>query len=277
MTREHSYQNVTRPSYGRLRAADSLILAPTAPAASPAPAPRRAFHDTPRRLAKGKGNKKGEHKDRHSDPAPSAAGDGTTAGGHPVPTPEEVLDFADVQSRLAKHAAQGQDLLKKLRSGGRFNTDLLGSVKVQPDRKDGASYPLRELAVVVPRGGRAVSIIVNEGIYVKPILSAIQAHKDYNQQPQRDPDNELELVLKIEAEAPEDAAKRARAVCHEWRERIREVRKKRAALHDSWKKERLLLPDVKRKADTELEKVIKAELTKLDAVEKDATKAAGAK
>ena len=195
-----------------------------------------------------------------------------------MPTAEEVLDFADVQSRLAKHAEQGQDLLKKLRSGGRFNPDLLGGVRVQPDKSGGgASYPLRELAAVVPRGGRAVSIVVHEAAYLKPVLSAIQAHKDYNQQPQRDPDNELELVLKIEPEAPEDAARRARAVCHEWRERVREVRKKRATLHDAWKKDRLLLPDVKRKADTELEKIIKAELTKLDAVEKDATKAAGAK
>lgn len=183
-----------------------------------------------------------------------------------------------MESRLKKGSESPVENLKKLKAGGRFNPDLIGQVRVQPDRKDGgASYPLRELAQIVPKGGRTISILVHEAESIKPIMSAIQASKEFNQQPQRDPDNELELVLKMELEKREDVVKRVKAVCHEWRERVRQVRQKRDKVHAAWKKDGLLLPDVKRKADTELDKVIKAKMSEIDAAEKEALKAAEGK
>lgn len=177
-----------------------------------------------------------------------------------------------MQSRLAKASEAPTEALKKLKSGGRFNPDLIGAVRVQPDKKDGTTYPLRELAQVVPKGGRTISVIVHEAASVKPVMSAIQASRDFNQQPQRDPDNELELVLKLELEKREDVARRAKAVCHEWREKVRQVRQKRDKVHAAWKKDGTLLPDVKRKADTELDKIIKAKVAEIDALEKDTVK-----
>ncbi|KAH8682402.1 ribosome recycling factor domain-containing protein [Xylariales sp. PMI_506] len=196
---------------------------------------------------------------------------------HPPANPDEPLDFADVKSRLNKASEPAQDALKKLKAGGRFNPDQIGALRVQPERQGGATYPLRELAEVVPKGGRTISILVHEEAYVKPVMSAIQASRDFNQQPQRDPDNELELVLKVEPDKREDVVKRVKAVCHEWRERVRQVRHKRDKTHAAWKKDGLVGPDLKRKLDSELDKIIKAKVAEIDAAEKLASKTAEGK
>jgi ribosome recycling factor len=255
----------------------------------------RSLHTTPCRLKKGgKGkhaeerpSKGGKNKGNDSSSAPAASSKSSSGGGggggdggssqHPTPNPEEPLDFADVQSRLAKASEAPTEALKKLKSGGRFNPDAIGALRVQPDKKEATTYPLRELAQVVPKGGRTISLLVHEEASIRPIMSAIQSSRDFNQQPQRDPDNELELVLKMELESREDVARRAKAVCHEWREKVRQVRQKRDKVHAAWKKDGLLLPDAKRKADTELDKVIKAKIAEIDAAEKDALKAAEGK
>ncbi|ETS74802.1 hypothetical protein PFICI_13286 [Pestalotiopsis fici W106-1] len=278
-------QNAVRPTSAALRAAASSSSQSFAVAA-----PLRPFHTTPCRLKKGGKGKHAEERqsgkgsksksnDGSSAAAPASTPSSSSGGSsqHPTPNPEEPLDFADVQSRLAKASEAPAEALKKLKSGGRFNPDLIGSLRVQPDKKEAATYPLRELAQVVPKGGRTISLLVHEEASIKPIMSAIQASRDFNQQPQRDPDNELELVLKMELESREDVARRAKAVCHEWREKVRQVRQKRDKVHAAWKKDGLLLPDAKRKADTELDKVIKAKVAEIDAAEKEALKAAEGK
>ena len=243
----------------------------------------RSLHTTPVWLKKkSREDKEQARASRHAPDAGSSSSgssksnhaySSTSASQRPTPTAEDVLDFADVESRLAKLSSNANESLKKIKSGGRFNPDLIGAVKVQPDRKDAVSYPIRELASVIPKGGRTISILVHEAVNIKPIMSAVQSHRDFNQQPQRSPDNELELILKVEAESREDVAKRIKAICHDWRERIRDVRQRRDKLHAAWKKDGSLLPDAKRKADTELDKVIKAEVAKVDAAEKETTKA----
>ncbi|KAK8016342.1 ribosomal recycling factor protein [Apiospora rasikravindrae] len=243
----------------------------------------RSLHTTPIWLKKKGREEKEQARARPAADSGNSSGSSTSGGGgsssqHPTPTPEEALDFADVHSRLTKLASHANESLKKIKSGGRFNPDLIGSVKVQPDRKESSvSYPIRELASVIPKGGRTISLLVHEAAYIKPIMSAVQAHRDFNQQPQRSPDNELELILKVEPEKREDLAKRVKAICHDWRERIRDVRQRRDKLHAAWKKDGSMLPDAKRKADTELDKVIKAEVAKVDAAEKETMKAAESK
>ncbi|KAI1137102.1 ribosome recycling factor [Hypoxylon sp. FL0543] len=218
-----------------------------------------------------KGKVRENRKKREEEAAASHPGgdDGEPGGpSHPTPDPGEPLDFADVKSRIQRASDFFQEALKKLKAGGRFNPDVVGALRVQPDRKSGTTYPLREVAQVVPRGGRAVSIIVHEEAYVKPIMSAVQASADFNQQPQRDPDNELELILKIEPETKEDTLKRAKALCHDWRERVRSVRQKRDKLHVKWRKEGSIGPDLKTMADRDLEKIIKAKIADIDQLEK---------
>ncbi|KAK7983880.1 ribosome recycling factor [Apiospora arundinis] len=274
----------TRPTAAVVRAAPST----TTLAAPGNLNSLRSLHTTPVWLKKKGREEKEQARGRPAPDAGSSSGSsknssnnassGASASQHPTPTPEEVLDFADVNSRLTKLASHANESLKKIKMGGRFNPDLIGSVKVQPDRKESSeSYPLRELASVIPKGGRTISILVHEAANIKPIMSAVQAHRDFNQQPQRSPDNELELILKVEPEKREDVAKRIKAICHDWRERIRDVRQRRDKLHAAWKKDGSLLPDAKRKADTELDKVIKAEVAKVDAAEKETTKATESK
>ncbi|KAI0849641.1 ribosome recycling factor [Daldinia vernicosa] len=192
---------------------------------------------------------------------------------HPPANPEEPLNFADVESRIRRSDEHHRELLKKLRVGGRFNPDVVGALRVQPDRKDpSVTYPLREVAQVISRGGRTISLIAHEAAYVKPIMSAVQASADFNQQPQRDPDNELELILKIEPETRDDLLRRAKAVCNDWRDRVRSVRQKRDKQHVTWRKNNEIGPDLKRTADKELDKIIKAKMVEIDDLEKDTLK-----
>ncbi|KAI1408957.1 ribosome recycling factor [Hypoxylon sp. FL1857] len=280
-------QDVVRPAFiaGTSKHAQYLQLQPCS-----APSTHRTFHaGTP--AYKGKSREPGwkdpkakkreireEHaKEMAASRSAAADEDGSDGSKYPTPNPEEPLDFADVKSRNKRHDEHFREALKKLKTGGRFNPDIVGALRVQPDRKSGATYPLKEVAQIVPRGGRTISILVHEEEYVKPIMSAIQASADFNQQPQRDPDNELELILKIEPERRDDLLKRVRAMCHDWRERVRAVRQKRDKLHTTWRKDGSMGPDLKRTADKELEKIIKAKMTEIDEAEKQALKDAETK
>ncbi|TRX94176.1 hypothetical protein FHL15_004944 [Xylaria flabelliformis] len=260
-----------------------------APAGARSPPPHlyfgsRAFHASPtshkkkkeetQKPARGKSAEKPNSSSGSSGGSSIDADDGPK---HPQPSPDEPLDFADVESRLQKHADHFNPSLKKMQTGGRFDPDAVGALQVTVDKKAGESYPLRELAQVVPRGGRAVSLLVHEAEYVKPIMSAVQTSADFNQQPQRDPDNELELILKIEPEKRDELVKRVKATAHEWRERIRAVRQKRDKLHVTWKKDKVVGPDLKNTADKELEKIIKAAVAEVDEAEKNAIKIAESK
>lgn len=197
---------------------------------------------------------------------------------HPPANPENPLDFADVLSRMRRHDEYFRGALKKLKTGGRFNPDILGTLRVQPDRKNSTvTYPLRELAQVSSQGGRIVSVLAHEEAYVKPILSAVQASPDFNQQPQRVPDNELELLLRIEPESREDLLRRVKATCNDWRDRARATRRWREKHHANWRKDGGMGPDLKRAAEKELDKVVKAKMVEIDDAEKEALKAAESK
>ncbi|KAI1656940.1 ribosome recycling factor [Daldinia decipiens] len=248
-----------------------ILLLPQYPAGS---GNIRALHTTSP-VWKSKAPKDKTRED-HKKPASVARGDAEAddpnGPKHPPANPETPLNFADVESRIRRHDEHHRELLKELRAGGRFNPVVVGALRVQPDRKDPATYPLRELAQVIPRGGRTISLIAHEAAYVKPIMSAVQASSDFNQQPQRDPDNELELILKIEPETRDDLLKRAKAVCNDWRDRVRSVRQKRDKQHVTWRKNSEIGPDLKRLADKELDKIIKAKMAEIDDLEKDAIK-----
>ncbi|KAH7027682.1 ribosome recycling factor domain-containing protein [Microdochium trichocladiopsis] len=204
----------------------------------------------------------------------SKSGGGGGGGGGPAANPEDPLNFDDVKARYAKQSEHFIEKLKKFRAGGRFNPDSIASLPVTTDKATGESYPLRELGQVVPKGGRTISIILHEAAYVKPVMSAIQSSADFNQQPQRDPDNELELILKIEAEKPDEVAKRIKALCHDWRGKVKLIRQKRDKQHTAWRKDGLMLADAKKQADKELEKVIKTLNAEIDAKEKETLKLA---
>jgi ribosome recycling factor len=189
---------------------------------------------------------------------------------HPKPNPEQPLDFSDVLSRWAAIDEFHNDIVKKMRSGGRFNPDAIGNVPVQPDKKSPETFALHELAQVVPRSGRTISLLVHEKEYIKPIISAIQASPDFNQQPQRSEDNELELILKVELEKKEEMVKRLKESCQAWRLKIRQAKSKRDKVTDKWRKSKAVLVDVAKKADTDLQKLQDKKMTEIDKIEEQA-------
>ncbi|KAI1392762.1 ribosome recycling factor [Hypoxylon trugodes] len=240
---------------------------------------QRSFHTTKNSPAKAKNSKPPKNqKNQKPEPAPTNRAENDNEDGegskHPRANPEEPLDFSDVHSRIKQHDERFRDTLKKMRTGGRFNPDLMGNLRVTPNRKEpDITYPLREVAQVIHRGGRTISILVNEEAYIKPIMSAVQGSEEFNQQPQRDPDNELELIIKIEPEKPDGLIRRIKAACLDWRDRVRSIRHKRDKQVTAWRKDGAIGPDMKRTVEKELEKIIKAKMTEIDEAEKQALKA----
>lgn len=179
---------------------------------------------------------------------------------------EAAFDLSDVDAEYKKHDERFERRLREFKSaGGRFNPDLLGQLRVRPDRDSPETYPLRELAQVVYRGGRSVSIMVSDQSYIKPIMSAVQASEEFNQQPQRDADNDLELTLRIEPDNPDEQAKRVRAECNTWKDAVRGVLSTRKSKHATWLKAKYLTKDDLKRLD----KTVKAmQDKKLEAIEK---------
>lgn len=150
--------------------------------------------------------------------------------------------------------------------GGRFNPTNLGSLPVavkDPEAGDG-SFPLRELAQVVPRSGRTISLLVHDKAYIKPIMSAVQSSREFNQQPQRSEDNELELLLKIELERKDDVVRRIKEAVQLWKDRVRQVRSRHEKVLKGWKKTGAVLPDLVMKAEKELQKVQDKKMKEID-------------
>lgn len=186
--------------------------------------------------------------------------------GGPQATPEDPLDFSSVTAAYGPIDAHFKTLLAGMVHGGRFNPTNLGSLPVAvKDASEGdASFPLRELAQVVPRSGRTISLLVHDKAYIKPIMSAVQSSREFNQQPQRSPDNELELLLKVELERKDDVTRRIKETVQQWRERIRQARTKHEKLLKDWKKTGAVLPDIIKKADKELQKVQDKKMKEID-------------
>ncbi|KAK4197865.1 ribosome recycling factor domain-containing protein [Triangularia verruculosa] len=105
---------------------------------------------------------------------------------------------------------------------GRFNVDSIGAIPVSLDKKSPVTYRLQELATVAPLGGRRWSILAFEEASVKPIISAVLKSPDFNQQPQRNEENPLELTMTVEPEKVDDLVKRAKDLCTEWRNKLRD-------------------------------------------------------
>ena len=236
-------------------------------AGTPARASVRFFSQTPPERAKAS-------KRRSEAAKPNGGGKeekeiAAAADGRPKPNPEDPFDFSDFEFGCKKGADHFEEELKKMRAGGRFTPDVIGAVRVRPDKKSGETFPLHELAAIVPKGGRNISVLVHEASFVKPVMSAVQGSPQFNQQPQRSEDNELELIIKVEPEKKDGLAKRAKEVCHAWREQIRAEKHKRDTAAKKWKKDKLVTSDDKTRHDKELQKLQDKKMAHVDTKEKE--------
>jgi ribosome recycling factor len=189
------------------------------------------------------------------------------------PNAPDPLDFSALDNAIGPIDTHFKSQLQGLVHGGRFNPETIGalSVHVKPAHDAPADtptdFPLRELAQVVPRGRTHISLLLNDVEYTKPIMSAVQSSPDFNQQPQKSEDNELELILRVEADRKDETVKRAKEVTQQWRDRVRQARSKHEKAMKEWKKKKLVLPDDFKLAERELQKVQDKKMKEIDTEE----------
>lgn len=75
---------------------------------------------------------------------------------------EDPYDFSTLETGIKKALSKLQDDLSKLRTGGRFNPKLLESVRVQLKKDSKSSFRLGDLAQVIPKGGKSITVLVGE-------------------------------------------------------------------------------------------------------------------
>jgi ribosome recycling factor len=85
-----------------------------------------------------------------------------SSAGENSSTVEDPYDFSTLEVGIQKALTKLQDDLSKLRTGGRFNTELLESVRVQLKKENKQSLRLGDLAQVVPKGGKSIVVLVGE-------------------------------------------------------------------------------------------------------------------
>lgn len=138
---------------------------PVVPIPSGTPRQSRNFTGSPALYKKkDKGAKKGANPDAEASPAAT--------------TTEDPFDLSILHSGISTAISRLKDDLSKLRAGGRFNTATLEGLKVQLSKDSQDVVRLGDLAQVVPKGGRMVTILAAEE-QVRPtqlysIFSAIE-------------------------------------------------------------------------------------------------------
>lgn len=167
------------------------------------------------------------------------------------------------------------DDLAKLRTGGRFNPELLESVRVSLSKETAETFKISELAQVLPKGGRSLMILVGEHEHVKPIISAIQ-HSDLNLQPVQDSHNvnQLNVPLPPPTKESRDAAQRQAAEAGV--KASTAITNVRAQVQKHFRKmevEKLALPDELKRAHKEMEKIVKEGTNRVKDIVKAAQKA----
>ncbi|KAH8880062.1 ribosome recycling factor [Thozetella sp. PMI_491] len=237
------------------------------------PLARLFSQSTPQhKSAKPKGAAKSKKDSGASKEGASGSSGSKDEKGRVQANPEDPFDLTDVEQAFDRLGRRHEEELKQMRSGGRFTPEVIGALLVRPEKGSSATYPLREVAQVAPKGGRTISILVSEARLVKAVQSAILNSENYNQQPQVAEDNELELLMKVEPEPTDALVKRAKEVLHRWREEVRAERHKRDVVNKKWVADKVLSTDDKRKLDKELQKVQDARMNAINNKEKEVLK-----
>jgi len=83
------------------------------------------------------------------------------------------LDFSAMEMTISQAQDRMKDELSKLRSGGRFNHELLETLRVNLN-KEKDTVKLGDVAQVLPRGGRIIVVLVGENdvwLRIHPFIS----------------------------------------------------------------------------------------------------------
>ncbi|KAJ5449701.1 uncharacterized protein N7458_006150 [Penicillium daleae] len=219
-----------------------LLRFSVAPSPSLALRQSRNFANSPALYKKKeKATKKVSHSDVESSAADAA---------------EDPFDLSPLHSGISTAISRLKDDLSKLRAGGRFNTATLEGLKVQLGKDSQDSVKLGDLAQVVPKGGRMVTILVAEEEHIKPVTSAVVS-SNLSLTPQADPHNALQLNIPIPPPTKESRDKNVQAAKQAFEKAASAVRDSRGAMHkrlQDMQKKKLARPDDVRKAHDHMEK-----------------------
>ncbi|KAI9668983.1 MAG: hypothetical protein M1829_005211 [Trizodia sp. TS-e1964] len=172
---------------------------------------------------------------------------------------DDPFDFSPLQAGIKKAIARLKAELVNLRATSGFNLAALEGLKVELD-KQGTTAPLTDLAQVMRKGGRSVVVLVGEKDHVKPIMSAILAHRELNVTPQVVSGAPLELLIPIPPPTKESRAEAVAAagrVGEEAAGAIRAARQGARRKLKGLKDGKKVRPDDLRRAEKELEEVVR--------------------
>lgn len=79
-----------------------------------------------------------------------------------ITSTDDPFDLSQLQNGISAAVVRLKEDLSKLRAGGRFNTAVLESLKVHLSKDSKDSVKLGDLAQVVPKGGRMVTLLAAE-------------------------------------------------------------------------------------------------------------------
>ncbi|TVY49813.1 Ribosome-recycling factor [Lachnellula occidentalis] len=233
----------------------TTIRRPFLPASKPALNGTRAFSQSPLLFAKKKSKA-----DRELEDAASTN-----------QVVEDPFDFSELNSGVEKALKKLENDLSKLRTGGRFNPEVLDNLRVSLSKESKKTERLGDLANVMPNGGRMLMVLVGQKEHLHPVMSAIQAAKIINLQPQIDPQNSTtQLNIRIPPPTKEsrdqalaDASKTgetakagvqtARSV---QQKRLRGMELKKAVRPDDLKKAQKEMEKIVEKATTDVKKTV---------------------
>ncbi|KAG9229544.1 putative Hsp70 chaperone [Amylocarpus encephaloides] len=190
----------------------------------------------------------------------------------PQAVAEDPFDTSILESSISKTQEKLKTDLSKLRTGGRFNPELLENLRVSLSKNSKKTERLGDLAQVLPKGGRTLNILVGEKDHLHAITTAIQSSRDLNLQPQPDVQNPSQLIVPIPPPTKEsrDAAlaaasrtgETARTGVHGARavqqKRLRGLELKKSVRPDDLKKAHKVMEGVVEKAMGEVKKSVDA-------------------
>jgi len=208
-----------------------------------------------------------------------AAREATRAAEPSASSPEtDFSDLSTLEAEISKAIEKLKTDLSKLRTGGRFNPEAIETLRVQPEKNSKTTYPLSDLAQVVPKG-RTMQILVSEESYVKPVSSAIQGSK-LSLTPTPDPTGQSATLLVVQVPPPTAESRRqvvaeaikagdkagdgVRAARGAQQKRLRKFELDRAARPDDLRKAGKMMEGVVEKAMTEVKRIVEGAKKVLD-------------
>lgn len=253
----------------------------------------RPFSSTPTRPKKSSASTKSARKTPDipiTKPARSIPDNAKTAAKDASIDP---YDYTDLEAAIAKAVARLQEALTKTRDAGRVSAQMIEDLPVDLGvkgsgsssggsgggaQKDKDRTRIGDIASVVPKGGRSMSVFAAEESHVKPLVSAIQA-SSYSLTPAAPNQNDANpLVITVPvppvtAETRAQAAAEAKKCMEKASVEVKNARGEAQKRYRRMELGKLVIVDEIRKGHKGMEEVVKKGQEEVKRVGENAIKA----